>query len=528
MCFYVTTTRTAARSHQGGHESPQDIEYFIPVSAPVPHASSTGAVAVNYDIRSPVFSSVSASEPTSVSMSSSQQDGSGRSYGPASFSFQQPSTSFSSNPSAEFSVFRTYNPSSFTNPQPETVDLKYDVSYLLSVSAQDETAFKPRAARRGPGRPRGAGASRRVYGSGRGRKHAADPHKLSEAGEQAAASPSSSRGAGRPRKTLARAHRGAGRGGPQSTTAQSGRKTEAPAGAAGRPSAKQATGSFAGAARSGRAPTLPSRGRRGGLQTTPTRLQRGRGFRGLPTALARKYRGRAVRSSFRGGARRGAGRPPKTSSASDRGRGGRWIQSIRLKSHQRGRAAIQSTGGRGGDSSSAQPARGRAANQSASRRGGALSSTKPARGRAAIQSAIGRGGVDALARSARGRGGVWTRTARGRRGGLSAGRGKASRGRGVSRTSTTSAEEKSDETSDEESDDDGEAGRVGPHKCSKCGKRYSYYVWLKRHRLQCQGEKVFQCVLCEKKFFRKGIFKLHAMSRHGCRATDVMTLKKAQ
>lgn len=528
MCFYVTTTRTAARPHQGGHESPQDIEYFIPVSAPVPHASSTGAVAVNYDIRSPVFSSVSASEPTSVSMSSSQQDGSGRSYGPASFSFQQPSTSFSSNPSAEFSVFRTYNPSSFTNPQPETVDLKYDVSYLLSVSAQDETAFKPRAARRGPGRPRGAGASRRVYGSGRGRKHAADPHKLSEAGEQAAASPSSSRGAGRPRKTLARAHRGAGRGGPQSTTAQSGRKTEAPAGAAGRPSAKQATGSFAGAARSGRAPTLPSRGRRGGLQTTPTRLQRGRGFRGLPTALARKYRGRAVRSSFRGGARRGAGRPPKTSSASDRGRGGRWIQSIRLKSHQRGRAAIQSTGGRGGDSSSAQPARGRAANQSASRRGGALSSTKPARGRAAIQSAIGRGGVDALARSARGRGGVWTRTARGRRGGLSAGRGKASRGRGVSRTSTTSAEEKSDETSDEESDDDGEAGRVGPHKCSKCGKRYSYYVWLKRHRLQCQGEKVFQCVLCEKKFFRKGIFKLHAMSRHGCRATDVMTLKKAQ
>lgn len=83
-----------------------------------------------------------------------------------------------------------------------------------------------------------------------------------------------------------------------------------------------------------------------------------------------------------------------------------------------------------------------------------------------------------------------------------------------------------DESEDEEEEE--EAAAVGAHMCSKCGKRYSYYVWLKRHRVQCRGRKVFQCVLCNKKFFRSGIFKLHAMSRHGCKGKDVMSLRKRE
>ena len=109
--------------------------------------------------------------------------------------------------------------------------------------------------------------------------------------------------------------------------------------------------------------------------------------------------------------------------------------------------------------------------------------------------------------------------------GTRGGRGRG-RGRGVHRASTEAetAEEANGDDSDEEDEESGARG----YACGKCGKRYTYYVWLKRHRVRCRDHAVFQCVMCDRKFHLSGVFKHHVMSKHGCEGKDVMLFRKAQ
>ncbi|XP_070210786.1 uncharacterized protein [Littorina saxatilis] len=143
VCFYVTTT-LAATQQQQGHESPKDIEFYVSDVDSIPDGSLIDASIHN----SPV---VYSRAPTLHTLSNAQHDDPTYGIDSDNFAYQQQSSAFSTpQPHATGFEGRAVIP----DPVSDTVDYKYDVSYLLSLSQQKEGVFRAASGRRGAGRPR--------------------------------------------------------------------------------------------------------------------------------------------------------------------------------------------------------------------------------------------------------------------------------------------------------------------------------------------------------------------------------------